>query len=95
MADKDTSALSDASSNEVKVYKVTGKIIKTKLKTEFRKEIRAVRSEDAVEMIYKEIGSRHRAKRFQIKIIKVEETPPEEIESDFIKKLTLDKEDDR
>ena len=75
--------------SEVKVFRVTGEIKKPNLKTGFRKEVRALKPEDAVEKIYMEIGSKHRAKRFQIKIMKVEEIRPEEIESLAIRKLTL------
>jgi ribosomal protein L20A (L18A) len=42
-----------------------------------------------VETVYTDIGSKHRAKRFQIKIINVEEVLPEEIENFNIRKLTL------
>ena len=75
--------------SDVKVFRVTGEIRKPNYQTGFRKEVRSVKSEDAVEKIYTEVGSKHRAKRFQIKIIKVEEVPPEEIESFNIRKLTL------
>lgn len=75
--------------SEVKVFRVTGEIRKPNLQTDFRKEVRAVKREDAVEKIYKEIGSKHRVKRFQIKIISVEEVAPEEIESFIIRKLTI------
>jgi len=75
--------------SEVKVFRVTGEIRKPNYQTGFRKEVRAVKPEDAVEKIYAEVGSKHRAKRFQIKIIKVEEVPPEEIESFTVRKLTL------
>ena len=75
--------------SEVKVFRVTGEIKKPNFQTNFRKEIRALKPEDAVETIYKEIGSKHRAKRFQIKIVKVEEIGTEEIENPLIKKLTL------
>lgn len=75
--------------SDVKVFRVTGEIRKPNYQTGFRKEVRAVKPEDAVENIYTEVGSKHRAKRFQIKIIKVEEVPPEEIESFNIRKLTL------
>ena len=74
--------------SEVKVFRVTGEIRKPNYQTGFRKEVRAVKPEDAVEKIYTEIGSKHRVKRFQIKIIKVEEVPPEEIENFTIRKLT-------
>lgn len=78
--------------SEVKVFRVTGEIKKPNFHTNFRKEIRALKPEDAVETVYKEIGSKHRAKRFQIKIVKVEEISPEEIENPLIKKLTLGEE---
>jgi large subunit ribosomal protein LX len=80
--------------SEVKVFRVTGKIAKPNLKTTFKKEVRAVKPEDAKEKIYMELGSKHRAKRFQIKILKIEEVPPEEIESPLIKKLTVGEEAD-
>jgi len=81
--------------SEVKVFRVTGEIKKPNFHTNFRKEIRALKPEDAVETVYKEIGSKRRAKRFQIKIVKVEEIGPEEIENPLIKKLTLGEESDK
>lgn len=75
--------------SEVKVFRVIGEIKKPNYQTGFRKEVRAIKPEDAVETVYMEIGSKHRAKRFQIKIINVEEVPPEEIEDFNIRKLTL------
>ena len=78
--------------SEVKVFRVTGEIKKPNFHTNFRKEIRALKPEDAVEAVYKEIGSKHRARRFQIKIVKVEEISLEEIENPVIKKLTLGEE---
>jgi len=75
--------------SEVKVFRVTGEIIKPNFKTSFRKEIRALKAEEAVDSIYKEMGSKHRAKRFQIKILEVREISPEEIINPSIKRLTL------
>jgi len=40
--------------------------------------------------VYKELGSKHRAKRFQIKILKVEEIKPEEATDPTVKKLTIE-----
>ena len=80
----------EVGSHEVKVFRVVGKIIKPNYRTSFRKEFRATKPEEAVERVYQEMGSRHRAKRFQIKIVKVEEVSPENIESPTIRKLTLD-----
>lgn len=74
---------------KVKTFRVTGEIVKPNLRTSFRKEVRALKPEGAIEKIYKEIGSKHRAKRFQIRIKKVEEIRPEEIESPAIRKLAM------
>lgn len=63
--------------SEVKIYRVVGKITKPNFKTVFRKEIRALKPEHAIEEIYKIIGSKHRVKRFHIKVINVEETGEE------------------
>jgi large subunit ribosomal protein LX len=78
--------------NKVKVFKVTGKIRKPNLKTSFKKEVIAMKSEHAVEKVYAELGSRHRVKRFQIEIVKVEEVPPAETENPLLKKLVVGEE---
>jgi len=75
---------------EVTVYRVTGKILKPNFKTDFQKEIRALSKKHAVESIYKKFGSKHRAKRFQIKIINVEEIKDEDIEDANVRKLTFE-----
>lgn len=71
------------------MFRVVGKITKPNYKTEFRKEIRALKPEEAIERIYKEIGSKHKAKRMQIKVLKVEEISAEEITDPVVRKLTL------
>ncbi len=70
----------------LKVFRVTGEIRKPNLKTSFRKEIIAAKPEHAVEKVYAELGSRHRVKRFQIKIINVEEVPADQMEDPALKK---------
>ena len=65
---------------EVKVYRVTGRITKPNFRTMFEKEVRAVKSEDAVEKILKNLGSKHRVKRHYIKVENVEEVSGEEAE---------------
>lgn len=79
---------------EVRVFRVTGKIMKPNLKTTFQREVRAIKPEDAKEKIFAELGSRHRAKRFQIKISSVQEISLEEIENPLIRKLTAKDEAD-
>jgi large subunit ribosomal protein LX len=55
--------------------------------TDFHKEIRALKPEEAIERVYNEIGSKHRAKRVQIKVLKVEEISLEEVTDPAVKKL--------
>jgi len=75
--------------SEIKTFRVKGEINKPNWQTTFQKEIRAIKQEEAIDRVYKEIGSKHKAKRFQIKILKVEEIKPEEITDPSVKKLTL------
>ena len=79
--------------SEIKVFRVSGKIRKPNFQTEFRKEVRALKPEDAVEKVYMLLGSKHRVKRFQMTISKVEEIKPEEIKDIIVKKLTPGAED--
>jgi large subunit ribosomal protein LX len=76
----------------MKVFRVTGEIRKPNLKTSFRKEIVAEKSEHAVEKVYAELGSKHRVKRVHIKIAGVEEVKPEEIENPLLKKMVIGEE---
>jgi len=71
----------------MKVFRVTGEIRKPNLKTSFKKEIIALKPEHAVEKVYTELGSKHRVKRFQIKIATVEEVQPQDIKNPTLKKL--------
>ena len=71
----------------MKVFRVTGEICKPNLATPFAKEVLANKSEHAVEKIYAEIGSRHRVRRYHIKIANVEEVPQDQIEDPILKKI--------
>jgi large subunit ribosomal protein LX len=75
--------------SDVKVFRVSGQIAKPNWKTSFEKEVRALKPEDAVETVYTDLGSRHRAKRFQIRIRTVEEIKPEDIKDPVLKKFVL------
>jgi len=77
----------------VKVFKVTGEIRKPNLETSFKKEVVAVKPEHAVEKVYAELGSKHRVKRFHIKILRVEEVPPDKIENLLLRKLVVGEEE--
>ncbi len=78
--------------NKLKVFRVTGEIKKPNLKTQFRKEVIAAKAEHAVEKIYTDLGSKHRVKRFHIKIVSVEEVAPQDIEDPVLKKLATGEE---
>ena len=74
----------------MKVFRVTGMISKPNLKTSFEKEVIVDKPEHAIEKIYAEIGSKHRVKRFHIKILNVEEVPVDEIENPILKKIVTE-----
>jgi large subunit ribosomal protein LX len=76
----------------LKVFKVTGEILKPNLKTPFGKEIVAEKPEHAVEKVYAELGSKHRVKRHHVKIASVEEVSPDQIEDPLLKKLVTGEE---
>jgi large subunit ribosomal protein LX len=78
---------------KLKVYRVTGEIQKPNLKSSFRKEILAEKPQHAKEKVYAELGSKHRVKRFHIKITSVEEVSPENIENPMLKKFVTGEEE--
>lgn len=71
----------------MKVFNVTGEIRKPNLCTSFRKEVIAAKPEHAVEKVYAELGSKHRVKRFHVKILSVEEVLPQDIKNPLLRKL--------
>jgi large subunit ribosomal protein LX len=74
----------------MKVFRVTGEICKPNLATPFAKEVLASKSEHAIEKVYAEIGSKHRVRRYHIKIANAEEVPTEEIQNAILKKIVLE-----
>ena len=81
--------------NSVKTFHIRGQFKKRKDKISFGKYVRALNVEDALEMVYSNLGSKHRVKRNMIfinpKDIK-EITDPEDIKDVIIK--TFATEDD-
>jgi large subunit ribosomal protein LX len=71
----------------MKAFRVTGEINKPRLSTPFVRELIADKSEHAVEKVYAEIGSRHRVKRYHIKISSSKEVTADEIENPVLKKM--------
>ena len=74
----------------VRNFRIEGLIRKPNWRTRFKKEVRAVRPEDAVEKVLMELGSKHRVKRCHIKILKVVEVRPEELEDPVLRKIALE-----
>jgi len=58
---------------EVKTFRVTGEVKKPRATIPFALEIRATKDRDAIEKLYTDLGSRHKATRLEIKIKKIEE----------------------
>jgi len=75
---------------EVKVYRVKGVFEREGKRQKFTKEYRAVKQEDVVELVYSEIGSKHRVKRTKIWIESIEEINPEEAEDPVVRRLSLE-----
>ncbi|MEM2926354.1 MAG: 50S ribosomal protein L18Ae [Candidatus Bathyarchaeia archaeon] len=63
--------------SQVKVFIVSGEVKMGNFLTKFRKKVRALKPEDALERVYKELGGQHKVKRRAIKILSIEESEPE------------------
>ncbi len=59
--------------SQVKTFEVTGYLKKSGRKIAFTKNLKALKESDALEKIYSEIGSRHKAKRFDVRVTNVKE----------------------
>ncbi len=79
-------------SSEVKVFRIKGRMLLSHDKfPEWRKFeilVRALKPEHAIEKVYSDLGSRHKLKRYHIKIEKVETVPLEEIDDLNILRLS-------
>ena len=59
------------------MYKIAGEIKKGKTLIPFTVQINALKQEHALERLYADMGSRHRARRFEIEIESVEQVDSE------------------
>ena len=59
--------------SSVKRFRITGELRKRGERLPFKKEFRALRKEDAIQNLYADMGSRHKARRFEITIKNIEE----------------------
>lgn len=76
---------------EIKIFRITGFMLISQDKlpqwVKFVKEVRALKIEHALEKIYSELGSRHKVKRANIKIVDVIEISPEEASDKYVRDL--------
>jgi len=72
---------------KVKIFRIRGEIRKRNFYTNFVKEVRALKDKDAVEQVYKNLGSCHRVKRHHISIFSVDEIEPEEASNNIVIEL--------
>jgi len=66
---------------EVKTFRIAGEVKKPRTTIPFSLEIKATKQEDAIETLYADVGSRHKARRLEIKLKKVEELKTGEAET--------------
>ncbi len=59
--------------SQVKTFRITGDLRKRGENLPFKKEIRAMKQQDALQHLYAEMGSRHKARRFEIRVQTIEE----------------------
>jgi ribosomal protein L20A (L18A) len=59
--------------SQVKTFIIKGELRKRGEAHPFRKELRALKKEDALVQLYADMGSRHKAKRFEVNIIGIDE----------------------
>jgi large subunit ribosomal protein LX len=59
--------------SEVRTFKIAGEIKKGKTRIPFAVEVSALKQEHALQRLYADMGSRHRARRFEITINSVEQ----------------------
>ena len=68
--------------SEVKTFRITGEVKKPRTTIPFSLEMRATKEEDAIEKIYTDMGSRHKARRLEIKLTKIEELKTSKTETE-------------
>ncbi len=68
----------------MKAFKVTGSFRMGRSPSPFAKEVAAKDKKDAEEVIFSDLGSKHKVKRYDITIDKVTELKPDEVQDSTI-----------
>ena len=66
---------------EVKTFRIKGEVKKPRTTIPFAVELRATKEQDAIDTVYTDMGSRHKARRLEIKLVKIEELKTSETET--------------
>ncbi len=66
---------------KVRTFRATGEVKKAQGSIPFSVEVRAMKEQDAIERLYADLGSRHKARRLEIKLKKIEELKTSEPET--------------
>ncbi len=74
--------------SEVKIFRVKGVLVKPRQKTPFVKELRSTTSEAALEKVYTDFGSQHRAKRFQVIVKSIEEIEAKDASNPVVRQMS-------
>jgi ribosomal protein L20A (L18A) len=59
--------------SELKKFKITGEVKKGQTHIPFSVEFNAIKEQHALDHLYADMGSRHRARRFEIKVTSIQE----------------------
>jgi len=68
----------------MKAFKVTGSFQMGRASQNFTKEVISKDKKEATEFILSDLGSKHKVKRYQIKITEVKELKPDEVTDSII-----------
>ncbi|MBS7248613.1 MAG: 50S ribosomal protein L18Ae [Candidatus Jordarchaeales archaeon] len=74
--------------DDVKVFRIEGYYAKKRKKIFFSEEVRSLSKEHALELVYSNIGSRHRVKRRDVIIKQINVISPEEAKSVIVRTLS-------
>jgi large subunit ribosomal protein LX len=66
---------------EVKTFRIAGEVKKPRTTIPFAVELKATKEQDAIDRVYADMGSRHKARRLEIKLEKIEELKTSEMET--------------
>ena len=67
---------------DVKTFRIIGEVKKPRTVIPFALVMKATKEQEAIERVYAEVGSRHKARRLEIKLKKVEELKNKDMEAE-------------